>query len=100
MFPAELFLLMVHLLQLNCILPLGVPKYLLSTGSISDATKEKEKADGEGVREEGREERKKGMIKGERRDNESIRGRTNPYSVRGWVSAICCLALLEALFSA
>ena len=54
MFPAELFLLTVHLLPLNCILPLGVPKYLLSTGSISDATKEKEKTDGEGVREEER----------------------------------------------
>lgn len=66
MFPAELFLLTVHLLPLNCILPLGVPKYLLSTGSISDATKEKEKTDGEGVREEGRRGKEENNDKGRR----------------------------------
>lgn len=70
MFPAELFLLTVHLLQLNCTLPLGVPKYLLSTGSISDATKEKEKTDGEGVREEGRRGKEEKNNKGGRKEGQ------------------------------
>lgn len=79
MLATERFLLTVHLLQPDCILPFGVPKYLLSTGSISDATKEK--TDGDGVREEGNRGKEKKNDKGrkegqrlERRKDKLIQG--------------------------
>lgn len=89
MYPADLFLPTVYLSRLNCIFHLGVRKYL-STSSIADATKEKKKRDRKEVRDGGEEGRK---------DKEGIRGKINPYCIQGQVSAICCLALLNALFS-
>lgn len=51
MFPADLFLPTVHL---SCMFLLGVRKYLYTTSSIADATKENKNKDREDIREGGR----------------------------------------------
>lgn len=51
MFPADLFLPTVHL---SCMFPLGVRKYLYTTSSITEATKENNNKDREDIRERGR----------------------------------------------
>lgn len=85
MFPVDLFLPTIHL---SCMFPLGVRKYLSTTSSIADATKENKNKGREDIREE----------EG-RRNKERNRGKTNPYSIQGQLSAICCLALLDVLRS-
>lgn len=64
MFFVELFFLIVYFLLFNCIFLFGVLKYFFFIGLIFDVIKEKEKIDGEGVREEGRRGKEENNDKG------------------------------------